>query len=93
MKRKIELMHYCFGKDEKHKCRDCDNLIKQIYNRTYYKCSVYGETDSEASDWRLKYTACGMFNKEYNGRPIIELRRHCGGKPEPEPELDGQMTF
>ncbi len=32
--------------------------------RTYYKCSVYGVSSSEATDWRLKWPACGYFEKQ-----------------------------
>lgn len=58
------------------------------------KCQVYGLTHSEASDWAGKWTACGMFNREYNGRPIIEMRRGGGRRPSPPPEpLPGQITL
>lgn len=93
MNRKIELMHDIFGIDEEHKCGECDNFGEHRYDKLYYKCAVYGISSSEASDWRKKYTACGMFNKEYTGRPIIELRKHAGGMPAPEPELDGQVKW
>lgn len=88
--RKIDLMHREFGFSTGHKCQYCDNLIVQQANRRYYKCEVYGITDSEASDWRLSYDACGMYNKVYNGNPIIRLVR---GYPTPPEEIDGQKTL
>ena len=92
MKRKIELMHYQFGITPGKMCRECLNLVSYRCRGTnYYKCAVYGETSSEASDWRLKYQACGMFNKEWTGSPIIKLLKH--GSKEPEPELEGQLHF
>lgn len=94
MKRKIELMHYQFGIEPGQICRDCSNLNKYRYrDYNYYKCAVYGETNSEASDWRLKYQACGMFNKEWTGSPIINLLKHGSKEQGPEPLLDGQITF
>ena len=93
MKNKIELMHQQFGKDEKHKCRDCSNLVYHRYNRAFYKCKIYGETSSQASDWRLKYVACGMFNKEYTGNPIISIRKHSIKEKEQEAQIDGQVTL
>lgn len=93
MKNKIELMYQQFGKDEKHKCRDCSNLVYHRYNRAFYKCKIYGETHSEASDWRLKYVACGMFNKEYTGNPVINIIKHSGKGQTEEPQIDGQVTL
>lgn len=74
--RKIELMHRQFGKCEAHICGQCDNMISERYHgKTYRKCKVYGITNSEASDWVKRWTACGMFNKAHTGRQIIELVR------------------
>ena len=88
--RKIDLMHREFGFSPGHKCKYCDNLIVQQANRRYYKCEVYGISDSEASDWRLSYDACGMYNKVWDGNPLIRMV-----KPERTMEevLDGQKTF
>ena len=88
--RKIDLMHREFGFSPGHKCQYCDNLIVQQANRRYYKCEVYGVTDSEASDWRLSYDACGMYNRVYNGNPIIRLVRPGAA---PDTPIDGQETF
>ena len=74
--RKLELMHREFGRCEAHICGECSNLFSGRYHdKTYRKCRVYGLTNSEASDWAKRWTACGMFNKAYNGRPIIKLVR------------------
>ena len=72
--RKIALMHSLFGKCEEHICKECDHFVEGRYHsRVLRKCEVYGLTHSEASDWAQKHTACGMFNKEYSGEPIIKL--------------------
>lgn len=93
--RKIDLMHHLFGKSEQNKCRDCSNLVCGRYHtKTLRKCRVYGLTHSEASDWTLKYTACGMFNKEYSGHPIINLVKHNSCKIKmPEEPLEGQVEM
>lgn len=92
--RKINLMHFLFGKVESHKCRDCSNLITGRYHdKTFRKCRVYGLTHSEASDWAVKYTACGMFNKQYSGRPIIALVKHNSSRSMAEEPLDGQIKM
>lgn len=74
--RKLELMHRQFGRCETHVCGECIHLVSERYHdKTYRKCKVYGLTNSEASDWAKRWTACGMFNKAYAGRPIINLVR------------------
>jgi hypothetical protein len=85
-----------FGKETskgQHICGECSNFKRYRYHsKLYRKCTVYGVTNSEASDWAKKYEACGMFNQEYTGRPIIELVKH-NSNSEPEPLLDGQIIF
>lgn len=73
--RKIDLMHKCFGTDNKHKCGECSNLIAKFYQRIYYKCSVYGDSSGEGTDWAKSWVACGMFGKQYNGKNIVKYVR------------------
>ncbi len=91
--RKVALMHQMFGKAEgMHICKECSNFVVERYhNRILRKCRVYGLTHSEASDWANKYVACGMFNKEYKGRSVIEFVKHNRRKQE-EP-MEGQLTI
>lgn len=88
--RKIDLMHRQFGICPGHKCKYCDNLIVRHRDRRYYKCEVYGISNSEATDWCLSYDACGMYNKVWGGNPLIRMV-----KPERpmEEAIDGQKTF
>ena len=89
--RKIDLMHREFGFSPGNKCKTCDNFIHGRYHtRTLSKCAVYGLTHSEASDWSGRYDACGKYNHEYDGRPIIELVRSW---PVPEEPLPGQQSL
>lgn len=69
--KKIDRMHALFGRHEGCTCGECRNFAKGRYQ----KCSVYGETMSAASDWAQQWEACGMFNQEYNGEPVIGMRR------------------
>lgn len=72
--RKIDLMHRLFGKCEGHACRECSNLVDGRYHyKILRKCKVYGMTHSEASDWTQRWEACGMFNKPWEGKPIMQL--------------------
>ena len=92
--RKIDAMHRRFGVLEDKRCEDCSNLIKGYCGNTFVrKCTVYGATHSEASDWRKKYIACGLFNKEWKGYPIIRALKYSGMSKADIPEIDGQLGF
>ena len=74
--RKIDLMHRQFGKCEGHTCRECSNLVKGKYrSKNLIKCKVYGLSHSEASDWAKRWQACGMFNEQWSGKPVMRLIR------------------
>lgn len=89
----ISTMYRLFGKDESHKCKECSNLFKKTYSRSYYKCDVYGSSSSVATDWRCGWTACGMFNREWDGYKIKDYKKHePRGNPDEE-QLHGQMTI
>lgn len=91
--RKQQLMYKQFGMCDGHVCGECSNLDKGNWGHT--KCKVYGCTSSEASDWAKRWLACGMFNKKYTGRPVIELVRPVRKQTAAtivEP-LDGQLTL
>lgn len=89
--RKIDEMHRRFGVLEDKKCGECSNLISGRYRTRYLsKCVVYGATHSEASDWKKRNVACGMFNTEWKGRPIIRCLFPDGEKI---PEMDGQESL
>lgn len=86
--KKIDLMHYMYGKEDGI-CKSCSHLVEN-YNRSnkYYKCEVYGETHSDATDWRLKYPACGLFNKETDHRNVYKL-----AKKEKQEIAEGQVSL
>ena len=89
----IEIMHQIFGSGHpSDKCGNCKNFTGYTANRTWYKCRIYGETRSEASDWRRKWNACAMFNMPYNGMPIIEVKKHMP-KPVMDEQIEGQMSI
>lgn len=93
--RKIHAMHRRFGTCAGLFCRDCDHLISGDYhNRKYHKCELYGLSHSEATDWRLSYTACGMYNMEVNldvATPLFEEIKYQ--RKSPEPPLEGQVRL
>ncbi len=93
--RKIDLMQREFGVCNGHTCRECSNLVKgQYHGRILTKCQVYGLTHSAASDWAGRWLACGMFNREYTGRNVIELVAKGRKKPERSVEpMEGQISM
>ena len=94
--RKQYLMQKNFGICEGHTCGECSNLVEGRYHdKTLRKCKVYGMTHSEASDWAKRYLACGMFNRAYTGRPIIELVKSGRTKQEEGQRipLEGQISM
>lgn len=50
-----------YGQKRGFVCRDCKHLVATGNNATYYKCSKFGVTSGAATDWRLKWAACGLF--------------------------------
>lgn len=89
--RKIEAMHTMFGVLPDKRCEDCANLIQGDYHdRHYRKCLIYGATHSEATDWRKKYVACGMYNEDWMGTPIVKTTRQVTVTTEP---CEGQITM
>lgn len=94
MKTKIEAMYeYSGGTDYRHLCTECNNFMRVFTgSRTVFKCRIYGDTASEASDWRASYIACKAFNQPYDGRPLIDVLKHTSKKKE-ETGCDGQMSI
>lgn len=89
-KRKHLLMYKLFGLTEGKDCNTCEHLIKtRLTDRTYYKCECYGMSGSEATDWKKHIPACGLYNREYTGNPVVKMV-----KPEKQEEaIPGQMTL
>jgi len=89
---KISRMYRRFGESQSGlKCKDCSNLIRvERGNHRVSKCLVYGDTFSEASDWKRSHYACGMLNQYYDGRPIIEI---CEPRRKADEQIEGQMVL
>lgn len=90
--RKISQMYqWSGGTDYRHTCYECKNCVKvRRGNRTVYKCMVYGNTDSEASDWKQSYIACKHFDKPPGGVPIVKM---CEKKKQVNADIEGQMNI
>ena len=60
---RIKLMHNLFGVKEGKQCRTCVHLRRY---GPFWKCKKHGITSGKGSDWRLKWTACGLHEEEEN---------------------------
>lgn len=89
--KKIDMMHSMFGRIEGHSCKECSNLRGSPGD--YYKCNVYGSSFSESTDWVQKWTACGLFNKDYDGIPIKEIVKRQGRRNMLDVQTEGQFSF
>lgn len=89
--RKISAMYRLSGgTDPTHQCVECCNCKRfQRGSRKVYKCMLYGNTDSEASDWNAMSTACKLFNMQH--RPLPEAAREI--PPDEDGAIAGQMSI
>ena len=94
MSRKIELMHELFGACVGKKCGQCGHLVETgTHQKKYFKCEVYGDTASEATDWARSWPACMMIGDTgaWMGRNVMELAR--GDRKKEESPIEGQMDL
>lgn len=50
-----------YGQRRGFTCGRCKHLLDNGKNRPIFKCAKFGETRSAATDWRVKWQACGLF--------------------------------
>lgn len=52
------------GAANEHCCGTCANLVRvRSGGSTYAKCYEYGISASDATDWRAKWPACGLWQE------------------------------
>ena len=92
--RKIAAMHKYYGEANGKTCGQCPWLYRVTgYNRAWYKCAAYGNSNSEATDWAKRWNACGLIDGDINGlTPMVEILKHASRK-EPEQPLKGQVDM
>lgn len=82
---KIDAMHHFYGFGT-GQCKDCPHFIRKVWDRTFNKCTVYGDSNSAATDWRLSYQACGLIDKPFpedDVRIVKRVTRSFDDKPLP----------
>jgi hypothetical protein len=94
MLRKIEAMYARYGRAP-GLCKECSHLIRKLYQHRYVKCELYGNSNSEATDWAQKYQACGMKDKPLPEKftPIVRFVAIEARQKQSEPELAGQIDL
>ena len=89
--RKIDAMHRYYGYGS-GLCGDCNHFCEKLRDRKYFKCLVYGDTPSEASDWRKSYIACGLIGKPFPEGDIRIIKRIIPERKE-EDQIPGQIEM
>ena len=94
MKRKIDAMWARYGTGPEGKtCGDCRNCVRtQPTDRVYWKCTQYGISGAESTDWVKKWPSCGCFGRDSGEIPMIEQIRHGPRTPE-RVEIEGQIAM
>ena len=89
--RKISAMYQYFGgTDYRHTCGECNNCIRVTKGkRSVYKCLAYGNTASNATDWKKSYVACRAFDRDPPKIPVFM----AGTERLEKPQLEGQMSI
>ena len=88
---KIDAMYHYYGVGV-GRCGECPHFIRKVWDRTYHKCRVYGNSNSEATDWRVNYQACGLIDKPFpeGDERIVSL---VIARKEAEKPLPGQICM
>ena len=60
---KYKTMQATHGLRKDKKCRDCKHLYCKPWRVNYYKCDMWYQSNSSATDIRLKDVACNMFEE------------------------------
>lgn len=89
--RKIDAMHQYYGYGP-GRCGNCPHFITKQFDRTYYKCRAYGDSNSEATDWRKGWTACGLIGRPFPWDETRVVDRIAPGRPEEKP-IEGQTDM
>ena len=90
---KIARMYAVFGKGE-GLCKDCSHRLS-IYThcKHFNKCEVYGNSASEATDWKVNQQACGAFNKDVPNREVYKAFAHARHVVVDNEQMPGQMEM
>lgn len=93
--RKLAAMHKEYGRAHGRTCGECQHLACRTMRsgRRYYKCTAYGVSIADSTDWAKSWEACMMIYQELpKGHiPLIDRMRHSPrAKNEP---IQGQISM
>ncbi len=57
---RLKIMHAMYGRTLQRACGTCKHLVIRKYAGTYYKCRKTAMTNGPATDWRVRWPACGL---------------------------------
>lgn len=64
-RKKFKTMQEKYGEFKGFQCKGCKHCVKYEYhNKVYYKCELWYVSNSEATDIRLKDTACFKYEEK-----------------------------
>lgn len=91
--KKIDAMHATYGTADGI-CGDCPHFLRHRYHdKVLLKCRAYGLTHSEATDWRVKYAACGLKDLPLPDEPCVFDRIKGQREYIPQQECEGQVRM
>lgn len=61
--KRIEDMHTLYGVTPNKTCGTCNHLIRYKQGTTWFKCGLARQSASTATDWRVKWQACGKWEE------------------------------
>jgi len=60
----IRAMRGAYGRQNGRTCGDCAHLVTKVWDKVYYKCGKYSNTNGPGTDWRKKWPACGLWEEK-----------------------------
>ena len=62
---RIRQMHREHGVTEGRTCGLCVHFRRRKWNKkVHFKCDIYGYSNSYGTDWRMRWPACGKWEKD-----------------------------
>lgn len=91
MPKKIIAMYEMFGKVDGHRCVECCHLKGGDETNVYFKCRLYGDSHSSATDWGKYWIACGAFN--VLSLPYCNIYKSLPREAKHDEPIKGQTTI
>lgn len=62
--KRLGMMYRRYNRNEGQICGTCKNLYTKHYDKSYFKCALYKDTNGAGTDWRKKWIACGRWEQK-----------------------------